>query len=216
MPRRKFPMGQSRYFYTPTWTKKVDAAFCTFLHVHAIMGNPQTNPRHPMNPAFLNACDALNDYAKRNWSYGFFLSRLHILGLSGTKIPTGCLAAEKTGARIIQTSLHLHAQMNVVFRCIPSLRRITISGSRNGSSFRRYSVVNTMWQDTTMSEDVGDFSLDGSINSDVQFLGWKQDEEPEVIDLVTSENEKMMVHFGSSGRRRIGQKKFAMDAGPTI
>ena len=44
-------------------------------------------------------------------------------------------------------------------------------------------------QDTNTSEDVGDFSLVGSINSDVQFLGWKHDEEPEVIDLVTTEDE---------------------------
>ncbi|KAL2232403.1 UNVERIFIED_CONTAM: hypothetical protein Sindi_1420300, partial [Sesamum indicum] len=47
--------------------------------------------------------------------------------------------------------------------------------------------VHAQYSDT--SEDVGDFNLDGSDNSDVQFLGWKEDEEPDVIDLVTSEDE---------------------------
>ncbi|KAL2242194.1 UNVERIFIED_CONTAM: hypothetical protein Sindi_0337400 [Sesamum indicum] len=164
MPRRKFPMGQLRYFYTPTWTKKVDAAFCTFLHVYAIMGNPQTNPRHPMNPAFLNACDALNDYAKRNWSYGFFLSRLHILGLSG-----------EDWRRIIR--VHPFAKAYYYFGEPKWEQLQEIFGGEHNVP------------DTNMSEDVGDFSLDGSINSDVQFLGWKQDEEPEVIDLVTTEDE---------------------------
>ncbi|KAL2243987.1 UNVERIFIED_CONTAM: hypothetical protein Sindi_0516700 [Sesamum indicum] len=189
MPRRKFPMGQSRYFYTPTWTKKVDAAFCTFLHVHAIMGNPQTNPRHPMNPAFLNACDALNDYAKRNWSYGFFLSRLHILGL---RYDTFSLLLKEPNIKWNQNSNRMSGSgedWRRIIRVHPFAKAYYYFGEPKWEQLQEIFGGEHNVQDTNTSKDVGDFSLDGSINSDVQFLGWKQDEEPEVIDLVTTEDE---------------------------
>ncbi|KAL0401419.1 UNVERIFIED_CONTAM: hypothetical protein Slati_4171800 [Sesamum latifolium] len=81
MPSRKNPMGQSRYFYTTTWTKRVDHAFINMLYYQDLIGQKQSFPLRLNEEALQYAANTVNRYADREWPLDFFKSKLSLLRL---------------------------------------------------------------------------------------------------------------------------------------
>ncbi|KAL0433157.1 UNVERIFIED_CONTAM: hypothetical protein Slati_2650000 [Sesamum latifolium] len=81
MPSRKNPMPQGSYFYTTTWTKKVDTAFINMLYYQALIGEKQLTPWKPNEIALEYAAAVVNRYANRQWPLEFFRGKLSILHL---------------------------------------------------------------------------------------------------------------------------------------
>ncbi|KAL0461269.1 UNVERIFIED_CONTAM: hypothetical protein Slati_0014500 [Sesamum latifolium] len=70
MPSRKNPMPQGRYFYTTTWTKKVDIAFINMLYYQALIREKQLIPWQLNETALEYAASAVNHYANLSLAAG--------------------------------------------------------------------------------------------------------------------------------------------------
>ncbi|KAL2248270.1 UNVERIFIED_CONTAM: hypothetical protein Sindi_2679300 [Sesamum indicum] len=81
MPQRRIPMGQSKYFYTKTWTKEIDDTFCHYLYYHTLMGRNHSDRMTPDYGSLGTAAQAIRDLTGRSWSLDFFRDKFNLLRL---------------------------------------------------------------------------------------------------------------------------------------
>ncbi|KAL2235554.1 UNVERIFIED_CONTAM: hypothetical protein Sindi_1287600 [Sesamum indicum] len=172
MPQWKIPMAQYRYLYTQTWTKEVDEIFCNYLYYHALCGRDHTDPWNPDYGSLCTAAQGIRYLTGRSWKLDFFRDRLNILRLR------------------YDSFRHVLEEPSITWNRQSNRMTGGIAGWRSLIREQLEKIFNGSAVTPLPSSSMDIVPYDPSVSKpDVLFLGEKSRVEPDVIELVTSDDE---------------------------